>query len=497
MGADREHSQIEGPPNSARALFAEAVRHHRAGQGDEAERSCQRVLAIDPGHADSLHLLGILAHQAGRSDAAATLIARAIDRRPVVPAYHVNLGLAFQAQGKREDAIASFERALALRPDFALAHNNLGVALLSLKRLDDAVTHFERALAAEPNYVAALVNLGTALTEQGKLDAAVAQFVRALAIAPRSADAQYNLGVALMWQGRLDDAFAAYRRSAELRLGAAAASVGGRQVSPHKAKHDREQLDYLIAAHPESAPFRQRAAAAAPLERFLHLEGGSRCADAINPALDFGTIETRWDGSRPQIVVVDELLAPDALGELRRFCWGSTVWRKSYPNGYLGAFFADGFACPLLAQIAAELSAKLPHVIRKRPLRQVWGFKYDSELPGITVHADEAAVNVNFWITGDDANLDPESGGLVIWDVPAPLDWAFGKYQNNDPRDVRAFLGAQGATSVRVPYRANRAVIFDSDLFHETDRFRFGEGYLNRRINITMLYGSRHDAGQG
>lgn len=44
---------------------------------------------------------------------------------------------------------------------------------------------------------------------------------------------------------------------------------------------------------------------------------------------------------------------------------------------------------------------------------------------------------------------------------------------------------------MKIPYRANRAVIFASDLFHETDQMRFKTGYLNRRINVTMLYG--HD----
>jgi len=34
-------------------------------------------------------------------------------------------------------------------------------------------------------------------------------------------------------------------------------------------------------------------------------------------------------------------------------------------------------------------------------------------------------------------------------------------------------------------------VIFDSDLFHETDRLSFKEGYQNRRINVTLLYGER------
>jgi tetratricopeptide (TPR) repeat protein len=505
MREDEERGGEPGGRGSARAMFAEAVSRHRTGQAGEAERLYRRVLALDPRHADSLHLLGVLAYDARRYDDAVALIERAIELRRDVPTYHNNLGLACRAQGRIADAIACFERALSLRPHFALAQNNLGVALLSEKRLDDAVAHFDQALAVEPNHVSARVNLGTALTEQGKFDAAEAQFRRALAVEPRSADAHYNLGVALMWQNRVDEAFSAYRRAAELRFGARAAAVAGGPVPPYKAKHDREQFDYLLTARSENEQVgRLRGAVAREPERFAelfdrlyHLEDGARCDDAVNSKIDFAAIEARWEGSHPKLVVVDEFLAPAALDELRRFCWGSTVWRKAYANGYLGAFFADGFACPLLAQIAADLAAKLPGIIRKRPLRQLWGFKYDTERHGIAVHADEAAVNVNFWITADEANLDADSGGLVIWDVPAPLDWAFAKYQNNDSSDIRAFLETQRATSIRVPYRANRAVIFDSDLFHETDRFAFRDGYLQRRINITMLYGSRHDAGEG
>jgi hypothetical protein len=39
--------------------------------------------------------------------------------------------------------------------------------------------------------------------------------------------------------------------------------------------------------------------------------------------------------------------------------------------------------------------------------------------------------------------------------------------------------------------RSNRAIVFASHLFHETDRMRFKEGYANRRINLTLLYGRR------
>ncbi len=99
-------------------------------------------------------------------------------------------------------------------------------------------------------------------------------------------------------------------------------------------------------------------------------------------------------------------------------------------------------------------------------------------------------MNVNFWIAPDDANRDADSGGLVVWDVKPPADWDFSRYNGNDAA-IRAFLTQSGAKAITVPHRANRAVIFDSDLFHATDRIDFREGYENRRINVTMLYGRR------
>ncbi len=109
------------------------------------------------------------------------------------------------------------------------------------------------------------------------------------------------------------------------------------------------------------------------------------------------------------------------------------------------------------------------------------------------MHADFAAVNVNFWIAPDDALEDKESGGLVVWDKEAPLDWDFDKF-NNDQDAMRRFLDENDAKSVRIPYRQNRALVFNSELFHETDRIVFREGYENRRINITLLYGRRENA---
>jgi len=36
-------------------------------------------------------------------------------------------------------------------------------------------------------------------------------------------------------------------------------------------------------------------------------------------------------------------------------------------------------------------------------------------------------------------------------------------------------------------------VIFNSNPFHKTDACHFGGGYINRRTNIAMLFGHRHN----
>ena len=69
---------------------------------------------------------------------------------------------------------------------------------------------------------------------------------------------------------------------------------------------------------------------------------------------------------------------------------------------------------PIL-QFSTDLSSKLPSIFKKCHLTQAWAFKYDSQQNGIGIHADDAKVNVNLWLTSDESNLDKDSGGMIIW----------------------------------------------------------------------------------
>jgi tetratricopeptide (TPR) repeat protein len=545
------------PALALKPLFDEAVVHHRVGRLDEATQLYRQILAIDPHHAETHHLLGLIAYRTGALEEAVELLSQATRENQSQPTYWFNLGVVLQKQGKGPEALSAYERALTLhpqypeahsnignvlmelgqlegataayqralriRPEYVEAHNNLGVALKEQGKLDEARASYEEALRLAPNHLEAHCNLGSVLMDQGNLDHAVTCFERALQMKPDYVKAMYHLAFALMWQKRFKEAFLYLRRSADLKQNHSK-PVTQLSVSRSRFKHDAEQVRYLFdrdrigpehstyldalvrlsrraAEHPETAARMtvdtgELQAIASSFNRIIHYGDSPELATgAVNPALDVPAIEARYYASRPEVMYLDGLLMQEALTSLRCFCLESTIWKRDYENGYLGAFLGDGFSCPLLLQISEELRLKFPGIFQHHLLTQAWAFKYDSERTGLNIHADAAAVNVNFWVTPDEANRDPEHGGLVVWDKEAPRHWNFKDYNNtaNEPK-VREFLAHSGAKAVTIPYRANRAVIFNSDLFHETDRFHFKDDYESRRLNITLLYGRRLNA---
>lgn len=442
---------------------------------EDAIASFERALSLNPNSIDALFNRGRALEEMERFAPALASYDRALAFRPQDPEILYHRGNALLALENHEAALANYDKALAIMPDNIDLIFSKGIALSKLKRFAETLQCYEAVLKIKPDHAEALSNRGTALYDLGRFDDALADYERALAIKPDYAHALYNKAKVLCEIDHIREGFESFMRHAQLVYGSSRSPPQDPEMLlEHKLRHDQEQRDYLREAGDA-----------------FHIEGGARLSGAtINGSNSIHEISEQWRIRRPQIVVVDNLLTEQALSQLRRFCLGSKIWRKTYHAGYLGAFPEHGFACPLLAQIAEELRASYPAIFGDHTLGYLWAFKYDNRLQGTAVHADEAAVNVNFWITPDDANLDREHGGLIIWDKAAPLDWDFDKF-NGDNAATRQFLKDSDARSLTVPYRANRAIIFDSDLFHETDEMKFRDGYENRRINITLLYGRR------
>jgi tetratricopeptide (TPR) repeat protein len=292
--------QVRAPGSPAARitqLFGTALAHQRRGRTADAERVCREILSVDPGHAQTLHLLGLIEHQRGRSGEAIEHIRRAIMRDGRDPAFHhnlgnilraldrlaeaiscyeralalapalidtlYNLGNTYQELGQPERAAAYFERALRLNPEAVELYNNLGTALQDLGRADEAIGCYRNAVALRPDLVESLDNLAGALQSQGKLEEAQACYESALALRPNRVESLIGLGVLSRAQGRLEEAVAHYQRALALspdhpdarsNLGVALADLGrGEEAITHHKRAlalqpDRAELHYNLGS---------------------------------------------------------------------------------------------------------------------------------------------------------------------------------------------------------------------------------------------------------
>jgi tetratricopeptide (TPR) repeat protein len=389
---------------------------------------------------------------------------------------------------------------------------------ISHGRYGEAAEALRTLVQREPS-VAVLVALADMAFQLGELTEAKDNALRAVDAAPREHSARVLLARVRTALDKRDAALADFRAALELaRPQTAPAGSGPIALPAHQALHNLEQLIYLEQVDklapgtllPVAANLRE--VAQRKLNQMLDSPGdeipaiplggqfGRLVADpplvlhdepppaaCLNRRDDWGDVAKAFKGEGKGIVFVDHLLTPEALAQLQRFCLRSTVWRRSYPTGYLGANPESGFFSALLLQIAAELRQALPELLGGHHLNYWWSFVCQHQRPGIDIHADQSDISLNFWITPDSANLQPGGGGLDVWDVAAPDDWSFDDY-NRGEKDIHAYLRQKGARQTSIAYAENRGLVFRGSIFHQTAPLRFAEGFENRRRNVTMLF---------
>ncbi len=432
----------------------------------------------------------------------------------------------FHALGEVSQSEVYFLALIKAEPNNAFYQHSLAILYNDFDQSNKALAYAERAVALAPQQFECWTQLSLAYRKTQKLDLAHTAADKAVALSNGHPDALRARAYSCLEQNQTEQASKDFhqRMLAYFSKGIAVANQKEfTSTSKVKLKHDIEQFQYLKTRTGEarfdalalqhqdllallSADLAEDAIVnvlptalnnmQGNYNRLQHFEQAQRSKQpALNLSRNFHRIEQKYADQAPGITWIDDFLSDASINALRKYCLENTLWFDfHHPNGYLGALMENGFAAPLLFQIAEELKAHLPAIFKDYPLIQMWAFKYDSQLQGIQMHADIAAINLNFWITPDDANLDPDSGGLVIWDKEAPAEWGFSEFNTGEvsrQQRIQTFLETSGANKITVPYRQNRAVLFNSDLFHSTDTFHFKEGYENRRINITLLFGHR------
>ena len=134
---------------------------------------------------------------------------------------------------------------------------------------------------------------------------------------------------------------------------------------------------------------------------------------------------------------------------------------------------------------------------------------------GISLHADDAQINVNIWLTksssaggarGGEKGKEGSNGGLLLYpELQSTAKDLFSTFNSNPPMNVvtSATSAPTSATNeapnervVKVMHQANRMVLFDSAMYHQSDQGMnsFGEEFSEQRINLTLLFGRRKDS---
>jgi len=190
-----------------------ALTLHRAGRLTEAREIYQQILAMQPHHADALHLLGLVAVADGQRERAVELLSRAVALAPGMAGFHFDLAEALAEIGQAEPAIASYRRSLALEPNRSDTHGGLGFALARWKRWEESAAAFRQAVALRPDWAQAHNGLGCALVHMEQEDEARVCFRRAIEWMPDFAEAHNNLGHVEWLRGQWEEALVEYRRA--------------------------------------------------------------------------------------------------------------------------------------------------------------------------------------------------------------------------------------------------------------------------------------------
>ena len=495
------------------------------GALDEASDLTRRAAIKRPDYFGYVYCAGLIHLHRNELEQAVEKFQQTLGIKPDLMEAHTLAAQTLHMLGRLGESEDAYLAALALAPENVKLHENLAALLIDCEQYRAAYDHAKKAVALASQSASAWALLSFSARELKLPDEAMSAAEQACRLAPENPECRRSRGTIFKELGDLRKAALDFDFATSRRFQADSGNLSNlkehRFLTRAKIEHDIEQFDYLaktlgdtkfsglasryrevLGVLPDIArtdiipiPNDIFGSLQRHYNRLLHLQPTDFSGAALSESLDTEAVESDYFAREPGITWIDNLLSPAALQALRRYCLESTIWFDfNHPDGYLGAVIENGFTDPLLLQICDELKLKFPKIFGAYPLMQMWAFKYDSRLSGIQLHGDVAAVNLNFWITPDDANLDENSGGLRIWDKAAPPDWNFNDFNSGTEQAqarVQQFLSDNGAKEIVVPYRQNRAVVFNSDLFHATDNFHFKDGYENRRINITMLFGLR------
>ena len=314
-----------------------------------------------------------------------------------------------QMQGDRRAARTLYERALALNPDLSLARRNLLLLFAGDGDWQSCIPHVAREMHTDGGrwvHDRRLLLMGERdLTSAGALAGAAAALYRGSSLWPRCKTfggvvPPINDPQRRITNGTLEHDIAQFEYLISRQ-------VLAEELSPIVDRYRAVLNRRMATGQTKPTPLSEDASATVGdvYNRILYVRPTPRVAQALSRSWNRDEIEQNYFEHAQGVVVIDGFLTQEALSELRAFCLELTVWLANHMRmDDWALYFHSGFNCPLLLQIAEELRDAFPRVISNHTLQQMWAFRMPhTNREILMIHADFATVNINFWITPNDA----------------------------------------------------------------------------------------------
>jgi hypothetical protein len=220
---------------------------------------------------------------------------------------------------------------------------------------------------------------------------------------------------------------------------------------------------------------------------------GEAAAHAATPSTDPVLRDRDWAAvardyhiSQPyNYAVLDGVLTDTACASVRRQLLNQWGWQ--YKNWQANELYVRDPDIPEVRAAAELLPQLLPEVLGGLEFVRCWAFMHQRNA-GLKVHADNGAVTLDIWLTPDEYNRDPASGGLVFFDVKRDPGMMIHEFNTVEWAEQHFRAHTKGRREV-VGYAYNRGILFDAGTFHESDKVDFvAEGVESYRINLSLLF---------
>ena len=214
----------------------------------------------------------------------------------------------------------------------------------------------------------------------------------------------------------------------------------------------------------------------------------------LDPNIDWAMVRSTLRGRFP-VAVIDRVFTAEALRQVRKTLAASPEWHV--PDWGRDAWdLANGFQRLVDPQIvgAADLCVETARRADMGAVRLTSCFAIRCNgNAGLLPHADAADIVLNVWLTPDRFNCVPGSGGMTFWNRPVPEGVPKESFTN--AAWVRRYLALSGpASRLQIPYRENRAVLFDGRMIHQSQPISFtSERSEEFRLNLTFAMDYLHD----